>query len=759
MRQLRWMFLALALMSGCGDSEPTADTADAQTSSPDAVPGDGAASHDAASGDAASPFAAGIAIHFPLAQSRTDAGAITVRGKAASPERIAAIRVAGVEATTTDGYATWQATVPLAPGHNTLDIAVEVAEGTIEPELPALRITRSTPAMLPIHPSRTAIDLSQSRAFTISVDSQTVSTMALSSGVAEMAVEQATGPAFTGPQATLYDAASNRLFVLNKQPAELHSDLFAVDLATGVRVLVSEGSTNFATDVRGPATSLIYDEARGRIVALDSSRRSAVAIDLTTGVRSIVTSPSTGSGPSIGRPRSMALDAAQNRILLGDCYFSSLYAADLTTGDRIVIASADTGEGVGLGCPLSIAMDPDGQHAWVVSRNAKGDAVLLKLDLSTGNRTEISRSASTPDGTDVGTGVGFLTDAKVTFDPGTGRVLLVSRSGLVAVDPETGNRAYAWDTGSLGLLLGSPTAGALDISTTDVTRRRAIIADQAHRQLIAVDLASGLHQPLFDAAGGLPGAPLAFSALTADPAQGHAYLVWVEQSGGELLNHVAAIDIATGRASTLASMVGDMRAAVAMDSPQGRMFLVHAREYEQPSLCREFTITAMAGHGGDSMPVARIHPCTDGGDSIIPELSTVDALAWNPSDGHLVLVGMSEAGAVLVVLLDPATGMYQILDDNAFGGVDASRIVWTTYVHPASSTIFVAGGRVLKAYDPTTQSWASIADIGVGSGPALTDPRSLAIDGNTGTAVVTDAAYRAVMVIDLATQERVLALP
>lgn len=63
-------------------------------------------------------------IQFPPPQSLTEADSITVRGTASDPEgaEITVVRINGIDATTTDEFATWSVDVPLTPGTNMLTV-------------------------------------------------------------------------------------------------------------------------------------------------------------------------------------------------------------------------------------------------------------------------------------------------------------------------------------------------------------------------------------------------------------------------------------------------------------------------------------------------------------------------------------------------------------------------------------------------------------------------------------------------------------
>ena len=82
----------------------------------------GAACRDGSGGSGGANLAPLAEILFPPAGSQTDAGTITVIGTATDAQGVAEVRVNGVLATTSDGFAHWRASVPLVSGENTLTV-------------------------------------------------------------------------------------------------------------------------------------------------------------------------------------------------------------------------------------------------------------------------------------------------------------------------------------------------------------------------------------------------------------------------------------------------------------------------------------------------------------------------------------------------------------------------------------------------------------------------------------------------------------
>src|SRR5262245_59350980 len=70
---------------------------------------------------------------------------VTVRGTAEGPNTIARVTVDGVLASSTDGFATWAATIPLAMGRNNVVVSVEDERGNRDASAATATLTRIAP--------------------------------------------------------------------------------------------------------------------------------------------------------------------------------------------------------------------------------------------------------------------------------------------------------------------------------------------------------------------------------------------------------------------------------------------------------------------------------------------------------------------------------------------------------------------------------------------------------------------------------------
>ena len=86
---------------------------------------------------------------FPPPSSLTNDSTIVVTGTASDANGVADVSVNGVPATTTDGFAHWQAAVPLTNGANTLTVAASDALGATDPDAAQATIERRPPLDTP----------------------------------------------------------------------------------------------------------------------------------------------------------------------------------------------------------------------------------------------------------------------------------------------------------------------------------------------------------------------------------------------------------------------------------------------------------------------------------------------------------------------------------------------------------------------------------------------------------------------------------
>jgi hypothetical protein len=287
--------------------------------------------------------------------------------------------------------------------------------------------------------------------------------------------------------------------------------LFAIDLATGNRDVISDDNAGSGTLLLNPR-ALAFDEGRSRCLVWDEDRAAVIAVDVLTGDRELLSSATKGSGPSLTSVRALAFDAIGDRVIaadlgptgallitvdsvsgdrailsgagpelelprsiivdggsaiVGDVSLRAIVAVDLATGDRDILADSSHGQGPLFVSPNALALM--GNSLLVLDASLK---TLYSVDLTDGDRVVVS-------GGGVGAGVVFASPAGLAFDP-SGWLALVSQQTpsqamLLDAEPLTGDRGIV-----SAVVLGSGPTLAYPIAIVlDGDRSRVLALNRA----------------------------------------------------------------------------------------------------------------------------------------------------------------------------------------------------------------------------------------------------------------------------------------
>ncbi len=190
---------------------------------------------------------------------------------------------------------------------------------------------------------------------------------------------------FDNPQDIVLDSNNNRVLVAD---SGLNA-IVAVDLATGNRTVISDSGTGSGTNFVN-LQGIVLDSNNNRVVAVDDAGVDSgiFAVDLSTGDRTVISDSSTGSGTNFFNPQDIVLDSNNNRVLVTDITLDAIVAVDLSTGNRAVISNDSTGSGMNFNTPRSIVLDSNNNRALVAD---SGLNVVFVVDLATGERAIASR--------------------------------------------------------------------------------------------------------------------------------------------------------------------------------------------------------------------------------------------------------------------------------------------------------------------------------------------------------------------------------
>jgi sugar lactone lactonase YvrE len=384
-------------------------------------------------------------ISFPPPSAHTGWPRITVTGTAQDDSGVAGVQVNGIEATSSDNFATWQTIVPLTPGTNTLTVSTLDTIGLADPN--AASVTIDVSATASANSVRFgdgyAIALNGNRAYVADFGADSIIEVNLDTGASSVLSDAAhgTGTPVSGPDGIVMGDGGTSVLVSNF----FSDDVISVNLASGNRQTVSAGArtgdptanppvppvaeTGSGTTFLGPAGIDLIDPALA--VVSNYASGEIISVDLSSGNRTLLSAFGQGAGPALAQPDGAVVDSDNNRVLVTDSIDLAVIAVDITSGDRTVISNSLTGSGTSFVQPIGIDVYRSGSQA-LVTDNTENQVVAV--DLSSGNRTVLSDAARS-----IGGGPGFEFPAGIAIDAAK-NVALVSGANLVMVELGSGDR-------------------------------------------------------------------------------------------------------------------------------------------------------------------------------------------------------------------------------------------------------------------------------------------------------------------------------
>jgi hypothetical protein len=432
---------ATAAGGAAGSAAATSDggTAGSAAATSDGGPAGsaGTTSDGGTAGAGGAPPTAGLHIVFPP-PGAVPTATIVVRGTSTLGAQVAMIRVNGATATSSDGFATFRAVVPLTMGDNAISVTAESKTATVLAKA-GVSVSRFADDAS-IHRGggdafsifRTfgfAIDAAQANAIVCDDIFDGLVRIDLATGdrgLASASESSAKGMVGKGYN----DISQPRDVTLDKPGHALLIDggtLVGIDLASGDRALLSGPGIG-----SGPVAMLFggvaYDGVGHRAVALDYQGNALFAVDPASGVRSILSSATVGTGQKFNGFGPVALDLVHGRALTTLAYFNPIIAIDLQTGNRSVLSGDNAGTGPAMQEPASLAMAPSAGVVFAWDRVAKR---IMAVDLGSGNRRLVADATT-------GVGATLTTIDHVTF--GSELLYGIGSGVLLAIDPVEGHR-------------------------------------------------------------------------------------------------------------------------------------------------------------------------------------------------------------------------------------------------------------------------------------------------------------------------------
>lgn len=314
------------------------------------------------------------------------------------------------------------------------------------------------------------------------------------------------GPDLQYPQDVVFDAANNRLLLVEGE----YADPLLEVRPNGDRVIIRNASLGNGVNFRSPA-GIKYDAARHVLIAADYIGDVVVEIDPATGHRTIISGRSDGRGSIDTDPIDVALGTESNEHYIVDFQTKTLYAVAAGGATRIV-TSPTTGSGPTLLSPRRVEIDEARDIAYVLDEqsivsvnleNGARQTILsgfgplagMALDLPS-RRLFVSNILGPVQEIDLATGAQRIISSGGAFGVGGGlaydnvnaRLLAIDQASfrLEFIDVNTGVRTNL--TGN-GIWPVRPHSIAVDAE-----RQVAFITEDAYDAIIAIDLQSGYRQ-------------------------------------------------------------------------------------------------------------------------------------------------------------------------------------------------------------------------------------------------------------------------
>jgi hypothetical protein len=384
-------------------------------------------------------------ITFPPPNAFSDAGTLTVTGTATdSRSGVASVQVNGEDATTTDGFATWRAVVPLTMGEaNALTVATVDGAGFTDRAAAEVivNVAADVSGNAVTFGDGYAMALAGNRAYVVDFDRDKLVEVDIDTGGKVVISDAGTGsgPALSGPDGIALINGGTTALVSNFVPDELLS----VELVGGIRTIKSSLNANVGggPTLFGPSGIVLVDDTRALVSNFAADE--IIDVNLVNGEREILSADGTqGIGPAFLQPDGIAMDTANNRILVTDSLVDAVFSVNLTTtklGDRKIISNiVATGacmsfyDGNQLNPnPVGIVLDSSGDFVLVTDYDAN---LLLRVRLADGDCSIFSDANS-----NIGTGPAFIFPAGIALDAANNRAV-VSGGNLVVVELGSGDR-------------------------------------------------------------------------------------------------------------------------------------------------------------------------------------------------------------------------------------------------------------------------------------------------------------------------------
>jgi len=640
-------------------------------------------------------------VAFPFSHARFSDGAISVSAtvKHPHPENITISAEAGgtpVQSQVVDGRFSINNIGIVGQGQFTLRVTASHPGG----ESTTLSMPLSREPELAYVP-RMVLDPTRARVLLVDRDASAIIASPLDGGPRTIVSggPVGSGPAFSKPVALTLDPQGDTLYVADD---ELNA-IFRVDVATGDRVVLPASGASFFTP-----TELDFDTTRGQLILADESN-GILTVDPSTGERRML-STSQSPGPRAFFYRGVGYDSARDRIILSDS--SSFFAVDPLTGARSMLSDWNNDLVPRFFRGMSVASE--GGVLYVGEEYTNG---VVRIDLTTGTRTQVTASGLPPPYNVPGLGAGpdLQYPEDVAFNPADNRLFLIEAdyaSPLIEVLPN-GDRVKVRDA-SLGSGLHFRGPSGIKFNATT---RALDVADYVGDAIAEIDNVQGDRTLIAGRADGR-------GSIDSDPMD-----VAYRASTGEyyIVDFTANSLYAVRRGETQPRIVADANtgSGPALNNPN------------RIEIDDENGIAYVA----DYDLVMSVDLATGARQVIVSGLTYLTGLAADFANRRIYVA----QGSGSVYRIDLASGAPQAIALGFPVGFTAGLAFDSEKSRLIVAKSYPVG---LEAIDVATGTRTPIPAAS-NCGPKLVAPQGIAVQAERQVAYVTDGAYKAVIAVDL----------
>ncbi len=510
-------------------------------------------------------------------------------------------------------------------------------------------------------------------------------------------VKTAAGPEISRIISGHLSVNEEKMFVIETPIGNLGAGVYEIDLLTGERVIVSSRVVGTGVNLYEPSSIYLNDqENKAYIIDQEDFETfpSLFEVDILTGNRTIISNNSNGLGDDFSTPRALCLNVLENKAYVTDSGVDAIFEVDLVTGNRRIISDAVTGSGPNLSSPKSITLNSSENTLYVSdSEWVSGDFV----------------------------------------------------GSIIEVDIVTGNRTVVSDAmiGS-GPSLSSPHSITLNTKDNKIYVSDSSWAGDGYLgKIVEIDLATGNRTVI---SSDTVGAGPEFEYITSFSLVQEKGKAYVTDSS---LGAVLEMDLATGNRTIISSSkVGMGRRmsslmSIRLNGSEDKAYVLNMSystlfEIDLLSGDRDVVFDASIGLG-----VA---------------LNNAHSIFLNRVESKVYIADAAEEA---IFEVDLATGNRTIISDSTTGiGVDFDYPCYIV-LNAAEDKAYVAdSGSSVKAIfevDLATGNRTIISDAMTGSGPNLSNPKSITLNALESKAYVVDSLFQDILFeIDLSTGNRTI---